>query len=473
MYQGSAIVKMIEASDESVFGDKRLDKRVKELVTAMHKGKSMVMQQISKDNAERISYYRLVDNKKVKGSTFVKGLQEACSQHITEGHVLAISDTTEINLSKQSGRINKGELGVISDNQSLGFLLHPCLLLDGNCGEALGISSVQSWVRPFERETKHERKYQQLPIEEKESYKWLQSIEDTQSCLNKTVKVTYMADREADIYQEFIKVQKVGAELLIRSSSNRCLFGEEEKLFDILEQEPSLGHYTLKLEADKRSQRKQREATLEVRSRTVKLKRPANAPKNLPAYIELNALEVREVTKPEEGQAILWRLLTTHQIDDLDKARQVIQWYAWRWHIEQLFRTLKKQGLDIESIALDDMGAIRKLAVLALELALKVMQLNRARDGSTLSVLAAFSQLEQVCLKDLVSEYEGKTTKQQNPHPPDSLAWASWIIARLGGWMGYASQRPPGVITFYRGLARFQTIFSGWSLAFDKQSKMC
>jgi len=222
---------------------------------------------------------------------------------------------------------------------------------------------------------------------------------------------------------------------------------ETEKLFDVLEQEASLGSYTLKLEADKRSERKQREATLNVRTRTVKLKRPATCPKDLPKFIELNA----------------------------NKAKQVIQWYAWRWHIEQLFRTLKKQGLDLESISLDDMGAIRKLAVLALELALKVMQLNRARDGSQLSVKAVFSPIEQACLKHLLPEYEGKTTKQQNPHPPDSLAWASWIpdslawaswiIARLGGWMGYAKQRPPGVITFYRGLSRFENILTGWKLA--------
>jgi len=119
------------------------------------------------------------------------------------------------------------------------------------------------------------------------------------------------------------------------------------------------------------------------------------------------------------------------------------------------------------------MGAIRKLAVLALELALKVMQLNRARDGSNLTVQTVFSETEQACLKDLVSQYEGITTKQQNPHPPDSLAWGAWIIARLGGWIGYSSQRPPGVITFYRGLSRFQTIFIGWKLASNTQSKMC
>ena len=227
------------------------------------------------------------------------------------------------------------------------------------------------------------------------------------------------------------------------------------------------------LEADKRSSRKQREATLEVRVRRVKLKRPANCAKELSDFIELTALEVREVTKPETGQPILWRLLTTHQVDTLEQARQVIQWYAWRWHIEQLFRTLKKQGLDIENVSLDDMDAIRKLSILASELALKVMQLNRARDGSNLTVQTVFSETEQACLKDLLPQYEGKTTKQQNPHPPNSLAWASWIIARLGGWMGYAKQRPLGVITFYRGLSRFQTIFTGWRLALNAQTNMC
>jgi len=291
MDTGSGLVKTIAASKVSVFGDKRLDKRAIELVNAMHRSKSIVMQQVAKDNAERVSYYRFVDNAKVKESILVESLQAACKEQITKGHVLAISDTTEINLSRQSGRINKGELGVISDNQSLGFLLHPCLLLEADYGEAIGVSSVQSWVRPVNQGTKHERNYKKLPIEEKESYKWLQSIEDTQSCLKEAVKVTYIADREADIYQEFIKVQEVGAELLIRSSSNRCLYDVEEKLFDALQEETSIGSYTIKLEADKRSQRKQREATLEVRTRSVKLARPVNSPKDLPEYVELNALE--------------------------------------------------------------------------------------------------------------------------------------------------------------------------------------
>ena len=45
------------------------------------------------------------------------------------------------------------------------------------------------------------------------------------------------------------------------------------------------------------------------------------------------------------------------------------------------------------------------------------------------------------------------------------FAWAAWIIAKLGGWSGYATHRPPGPITFHRGLARFQIMVTGRALA--------
>jgi len=68
-------------------------------------------------------------------------------------------------------------------------------------------------------------------------------------------------------------------------------------------------------------------------------------------------------------------------------------------------------------------------------------------------------------LKALGVKYQGKTEKLKNPHPAESLAWAAWQIARLGGWNGYATERPPGPITFSRGLQRFYAIAQGFSLA--------
>ena len=90
---------------------------------------------------------------------------------------------------------------------------------------------------------------------------------------------------------------------------------------------------------------------------------------------------------------------------------------------------------------------------------------GRARAGSTLSASRVFSPAEIIVLEELVRKCEGKTAKQKNPHPRHSLAWAAWCIARMGGWNGYASERPPGPLTFARGLRRFHAIVEGYSLA--------
>jgi hypothetical protein len=111
-------------------------------------------------------------------------------------------------------------------------------------------------------------------------------------------------------------------------------------------------------------------------------------------------------------------------------------------------------------------SSLIKLCVLALAAALDVMRLMLARDGQQEQPIAhVFTPEEQACLSELAPTLEGRTEKQQNPHPQQTLAWASWIIARLGGWNGYRSQHPPGPITFYRGLKQFENLSQGWMLA--------
>ena len=127
---------------------------------------------------------------------------------------------------------------------------------------------------------------------------------------------------------------------------------------------------------------------------------------------------------------------------------------------------MKKKGFDIESSELESGSSIKKLLLVGMKSSIKVMQLKSARDGKTkIKVNEVFTESEIDCLKILNEECQGVTEKQKNPHDKTSLSWASWIIARIGGWKGYASQRPPGTIIFKRGFEKFELMMLGVQIA--------
>jgi hypothetical protein len=232
---------------------------------------------------------------------------------------------------------------------------------------------------------------------------------------------------------------------------------------------PEQHRFTLDLPA-RPGKRQARQARLAVRFGRVRVCRPKNCsdPK-APAEIELSAIEVRELAPPAGEDPIHWRLLTTHAVETIAQALTVIGWYRQRWHIEQLFRTVKRQGLDIEESVVVDGGALEKLAVIALVAACQTMQLVLARASPDYSQPAShiFDDRELQVLAALQARLQGRTVKQQNPYPPGSLAWAGWSIARLGGWTGYNSDKSTGPITMRDGLERFRAIVQGYFLYED------
>jgi len=213
-------------------------------------------------------------------------------------------------------------------------------------------------------------------------------------------------------------------------------------------------------------------AKLEIRFGEVEITRSTGcSDKNAPEKIKLRVIDVKELPESvvNEEEPIHWRLLTTHQIDSVEDALQLVTWYCWRWNIEQLFRTLKKQGFRIESSQIETGSGLTKLAVIALGCALHTMQLTLARhdEKQERPLSDVFTEDEAVLLNALLPSLEGKTQKQKNPYQKGKLAWAAWIIARLGGWKGYASERSPGPITMYEGQQEFATLHRGWRLSKD------
>ena len=118
---------------------------------------------------------------------------------------------------------------------------------------------------------------------------------------------------------------------------------------------------------------------------------------------------------------------------------------------------------------MEDAQSLMKLAVLAIQVAVTSLQLVSCREGKTDQPISdVFSQKEILLLNVLLGQYEGRTEKQKNTYRKDQLAWATWIIARIGGWKGYGSESPPGPITILRGLREFATLYKGWALQNEK-----
>ena len=181
--------------------------------------------------------------------------------------------------------------------------------------------------------------------------------------------------------------------------------------------------------------------------------------------IELYAVAVCEVNGPK-GKAVLWRILTTHTITTYEAAIAIVNKYRQRWYMEQLFRLLKNKGFKIESSELETGWAIRKLTVMMLNSALRVMQLLLAyNNDESQPIEQVFNEEEIKCLEQVNETLQGETEKAKNKNNPKRLSWATWIIARLGGWKNYNSKRPPGPIILKTGLDNFNAMLQGWKLA--------
>jgi Transposase DDE domain len=408
-----------------------------------------------------------LENPDVTISELAHSLSIACQQQVLGRHVLALSDTSEINLQAHVGRLKPDTVGVVGNNKDVGFFIHPTLVLEAETGFPLGISAVQLWTRDADRPSKQERKYYSLPIEQKESFKWIASAERSASSLatGGATQVTHIGDRESDIYEAWCDIPDDEHHLLVRVRHDRVLADTERSLYKVLSQHPVEGTYSVEVLADARTGRRARTAWLAVRFTAVTIQRPQKvSPQDYPPQVQLWAVEAHEINPPDDQVPIHWRLLTTHRVESIEKALQIILWYRWRWRIEQLFATLKRAGLDLESSQLESGDAIQRLTILGLSVALRILQLVEGRDRSDLDATIALSIDQQNCLRSLAPTLDGKTKKQQNPHPPRSIAWATWLIARLGGWSGYQSQRPPGMPTLVQGWRRFEAIFLGWTL---------
>ena len=374
--------------------------------------------------------------------------------------VVVIQDTSELALGGRRAKANG--YGPVGKGGALrGLLLHAVLAVDAGTGGVLGLVDAKVWNRKGSKaKPRRGRKTSQ-----KESQRWLDGTSRAGEVLAAANSITGVSDRESDIYEHFAR-RPSNVHLIVRACQNRQIETDREDpislLFPHVDGLPEQGRLKVKIPAA--PGRKARVAELAVRFSRVVLCKPLHgAAPDLPATIALTMVDVRETSKPEDGKPVHWRLLTTQEVTSLGEARRIIDLYRMRWIIEEFFHTLKTAGFDIEAADIGDPQVMIKFVTAATVAAITVMQLVKARDGTTgQSLTDAFDPADQPILEAVSAQLEGKTAKQKNPHSRASLAFAAWVIARLGGWTGYYGK--PGPQVMRRGLDDFQRIKYGASL---------
>ena len=437
--------------------DARLNRRCGELAVQFAMQPSGPINQACEDWADAKAAYRFFDNDKVTPERIRAPHHQRTVERIAQHkQVLAVQDTTFLNYTHHPQTEELGAIGTKRQHQH-GFGMHSTLAMTTQ-GMPLGLLTQAFFTRPEDEPAHRPEECRKLPIEEKESYRWLQAFEQTLVLAPPGVEVITVCDREADIYEMFAFAQEQEASLLVRASSNRVLLDDEvRKLWLKVETQPIAGYLTVHISGN--DKRKARQATVSVRFTSVTLKPPwrPNGLK-LPS-VTLNAILVREKDPPPEiDEPIEWLLLTNTPVVSFVQAHEVIQWYCCRWQIE-VFHKVLKSGCRVELCRLQTADRLYNFIALMSVIAWRLhwmTYINRCQPDLPCTVVLTTIEWEALYMRI------HKSTRLPDTVPTVRQA-VRWI-AQLGGFLGRKSDGEPGVTTLWRGWLRLQDIAATWDL---------
>ena len=437
------------------FGDIRVAGRADWLIERVATAGTLVLRKLGETRAGEKAIHRFLSSHHVTVDRIVETLAARTAAQCAGRRVLAIQDTSEINFAGRD-RKRRG-FGPGGDGKTPGFFIHPVIALDVEGEAVVGLVDAEIWTRSEGRVAPRRKR----TIEDKESMRWLSGCQAAASVLSEATRVTMVADRESDIYSLFERKPE-RLDLIVRAAQDRCL-SDGKMLFAALAETEVLQISLVKV-APRGPGDKGREATVELRAGIVSIARPKSLKRSEACdAIEMTLVEAHEIDAPAGKAPLSWHLLTTHSVARAEDAGEIVQLYRLRWRIEQVFRALKSDGLALDDSQVIDADRMFNLAAVGLAAAIRTIQLVDARDGSPRPITDVIDQAFRPALERLSRTLEGKTPRQQNPHPSDSLAFVAWIAARRGGWNCYG--KPPGPKTMRDGWNNLAAILEGYLLA--------
>jgi IS4 transposase len=437
------------------FGDKRRTKRFVKMVGDLAAKPEASVPQACGNWAGAKAAYRFWDDEQVTPEAIRAVHREKTAERAKAyGTVLAIQDTTSLNYTMH--RATTG-LGLLDGQGSQGIHVHSVLVASPD-GVPCGIVHQQVWSRdPQTKGKKKQRK--QLPIEEKESYRWLESVEATTKALDPETHIITVADREADIFEFFALPRPQNMDLLIRAVQDRLVQEDDQemgKLWKSIKALPA-SEETMTTHLEHRPGLPAREVTCALRWRSFSFPAPLQKKKNYPS-VTLTAILVTEIAPPEGREPLLWLLLTTLPVQTFSQAAQCVLWYRFRWLIER-YHFVLKSGCHLEDLQLQTAQRLERALATYCLVAWRLLWLTyQARKTPDLPCESVLQTHEWHALYAF--------THQTNilPAVAPSLREVTLWIAKLGGFLARASDGEPGVQTIWRGLRRLDDLSSLWLL---------
>ncbi len=282
--------------------DKRLNKRVAQVVSDLGARCTASIPAACGGYAEMTAAYRLFDNEKVTYENVLAPHFERTQQRMAEHPVvLRVQDTTEIDVTRPQQQV--AGAGPLDGSERRGAFLHLREAFTPD-GTPLGAVGSHVWARdePEASETADSdagtwRSYKKIPIEQKESHRWLEGLRQSRAVAQAVPGVTCVcvADSEADIYELFDEPRgdRNPTHLLIRACQDRALMpesdGPAQRIRDAVLASPVLFTQPISVRGRKakvacetrgrRQPRESRQTEVEVRAISVTLRPVAAGPR--------------------------------------------------------------------------------------------------------------------------------------------------------------------------------------------------
>jgi hypothetical protein len=447
---------LVAAAD---LGDERLNKRFGRCFESFAHHMEESIPSAMQDVHQAKSVYRFYENERVSYQKLLQAEREASLSGPANQRRLFIQDTTDLDFT---GTRSADNLGCLSYIKQKGMYLHNHLVASTQ-GVPIGLFAQHYYARTADSlGNKQQRKYD--PIEEKESYRWLEQWQELQDFMADQAdsEAIMVADREADIHEVLQSRKRANCHYLIRSRYNRKLDGQDVHLWDVLGESAQRGQYRLELTDEETG--KTRSCQVAVRYGCYTVQAPHRTKKQGKCEpVTLYALEAKEVNP--KGEPICWRLLSSLPIHNLADAKMLLRYYSYRWRIERLHYILKS-GAKIEELQLATGEQLQKAVTLLSIVSAQLLQLmHYARVHPELSISQlGIAQPEWQALQACQSK--GNTGKTGSD-PPSVGQWIRWLTA-LVGFKASKRQPFPGVKRLWMALRKWHHIYQGFLLAQNK-----